>query len=295
MTQRTEQIQESVAFIRGGADRRAQVGLVLGSGLGPVADRVTSPAVIPYAQIPHFPSTTVEGHAGQLLLGYLGGVPVACLCGRVHCYEGHSVDRIRYPIEVLAALGASAFVLTCAAGGIRNDLVSGDLMRFTSHIDFLVRDPLDVMAEIEHTDSSGYYDAELSGLAATAAAARGTELKRGRYAAVPGPNFETRTEVRLLAALGADAVGMSVVPEAVAAHEAGARVCALAVIANKAAGLAEGKLSHEEIVAAARGIEGKLSPFLQELIGRIGASSSQSVTKPMTRTMAGKCELPLGA
>lgn len=227
------------------------VGLVLGSGLGSLAERIVAPRKIPYTSIPHMPRSTVAGHAGYLWLGELAGVPVACLQGRVHAYEGHPPSDVVFGVDLLAELGCTTVLLSNAAGGISPDLAPGDLMLVTDHINLTARNPLvgpnDDSVGPRFLDMTTAYTPEVQAAARRAAQATGVELKHGVYAGLLGPTYETPAEIRMLAAMGASAVGMSTVLETIALRHRGARVGAISCITNLAAGISGAPLSHEEV------------------------------------------------
>jgi xanthosine phosphorylase len=250
-----------------------RVGLILGSGLGDIAEAIAARAAIAYTDIPGFPRTGVEGHRGRLVLGELGGVPVACLQGRVHVYEGIGPRDIQIPVRTLKRLGCTVLVITNAAGGIRVGMAVGSLMLIADHISLLPFSPL-VGA---NDDSFGprfpamdrTYDAELRRLMHAASRKAGVPLHDGVYAACLGPQFETPAEVLALARLGADAAGMSTVPEAIVATHCGMRVVAISAIVSAAAGIAREALTHEQTLAVAAemgaALQQLLTVFLQML------------------------------
>ncbi|MBN2192378.1 MAG: purine-nucleoside phosphorylase [Polyangiaceae bacterium] len=232
----------------------AEVGVVLGSGLGAFADTLAGLVRIPYPDIPNFAEVRVPGHAGNLCLGRIGDVHVACLQGRVHLYEGHAPDEVVFGVRLLHEIGCRAVLLTNAAGGIRADLAPGDLMVITDHLNLMGRNPLvgpNDPAGPRFPDLTRAYDPELLVAADRAATGIGVRLKRGVYAAMLGPSYETPAEVRMLQILGADAVGMSTVPEVIALRQRGVRVGAMSSITNLAAGLAAAPLDHGEVEATA--------------------------------------------
>ncbi len=227
--------------------------IVLGSGLGGLARRVKRATVIPYAEIPGFPPSTVEGHAGELLAGTLAGRPVLALAGRFHMYEGHAAAVAAFPARVVHALGVPVLIVSNAAGGIRPSLGAGTLMVIDDHVNFMFRNPLVGPVEpgdVRFPDMSEPYDPVLRALARSVADARGIGLASGVYAGLLGPSYETRAEVRMLAALGVDAVGMSTVPEVIAARAIGLRVLGVSCVTNPAAGLSETPITHAEVIAA---------------------------------------------
>jgi len=243
-------------FITSRGKVRPRIGVILGSGLGEVAARLESPRRIPYGAIPHFPRSTVAGHAGELLLGSWRGQPVAMLSGRMHLYEGYSPAEVVLPTRALALAGIEFLFVTCAAGGIGARCWPGSLMILADHLNVLGANPLagpeDQRLGARFTDMTEAYDRELRSWALAAARRLRLRCSEGVYAAVPGPSFETPGEIRALRRLGADAVGMSTVLEVIAARQRGVRVLAVASITNRAAGLSPKPLSHEEVLAAGR-------------------------------------------
>ena len=236
-------------------DVAPQVGLILGSGGGDIAARLSGPAAIDYADLPGFPRPSVEGHAGRLLLGELGGAPVACLQGRAHAYEGAGVEVMAAAVRTLKLLGCEALLLTNAGGSLRREAGAGSLMLIADHIDMLPGNPLagpnDASFGPRFPDMSAVYDEDLRARLRAAAAALGIVLHEGVYLATLGPNFETPAEIRAFRALGADAVGMSTVPEAIVARHCGLRVAALSILTNLAAGMDDAPLSHEQTLEVA--------------------------------------------
>ena len=249
---------EAIAAIRRRAGPVApRLGMVLGSGLGPVAEAVSEAVAIPYAEIPGFPRPGVEGHHGRLVLGRLGGLPVAVLQGRAHYYESGRADVMKTPISALAGLGCEMLLLTNAAGSLRRPVGPGSLMLIADHINFGGANPLFGITDgSQFLDMSAAYDPALRRTMLDAAAGLGMTLPTGTYMWFSGPSFETPAEIRAADRLGADAVGMSTVPEAILARHAGLRVVAISVITNLAAGMEAVELSHETTMAlAARGAE----------------------------------------
>ena len=237
-----------------------QVGIVLGSGLGALASGLSDPVTIPYSRIPHFPRPAVEGHAGRLHLGRWKDLPVAALAGRVHLYEGYTPAEVVFAARVLGLAGVRTLVLTCAAGGIAPAAVPGSLMVFSDHLNFLASSPLagphDKRWGERFVAMTSAYDARLRRAALKAARSLRLKCFEGVYAAVPGPQFETPAEIRAFKRLGACAVGMSTVPEVMAARQLNMRMLAVALITNRAAGLARGPLRHDEVLdAGSRGAE----------------------------------------
>ncbi len=229
--------------------------IVLGSGLGTLADRLTNVRRVPYAEIPGFHAPAVEGHRGELLCGTLGGREVLALAGRFHMYEGHSAQVAAFPIRVVHALGAKVLFVSNAAGGINRAFTPGTLMLITDHLNLQFRNPLEGLLEpgdIRFPDMSAPYAPRLQALLEAAAAEGGLTLGRGVYAGLLGPTYETLAEVRMLAKLGADAVGMSTVPETIVAVAMGMEVAGVSLITNPAAGISETPLNHAEVMEEGR-------------------------------------------
>ena len=236
------------ASLEGSGVADARVAIVLGSGLGPLADEVEDARAIPYGDLDGMPTSAVPGHAGRLVTGELAGVPVVLQQGRCHLYEGRTAEEVSRCVRCLAELGVGTVLLTNAAGGMHPEWKVPSLMRITDHINLQGTTPL----THEERGRGTPYDAELGAVIDTAAVAEGVELYTGVYAALSGPTYETHAEVRMHAAFGADAVGMSTAQEALAAHAAGARVAAISCITNIAAGLSHAEPNHEEVVEAGR-------------------------------------------
>jgi xanthosine phosphorylase len=237
-----------------------RAGLVLGSGLGPLAEEISTDAVIGYDAIPGFVEPQVEGHVGRLVLGRFGGVPVACLQGRSHLYEGHDAATLALPVRTLQLLGCELLVLTNAAGSLNPDFSPGSLMLIADHINLLGRNPLiganDDSIGPRFPDMTEAYDAELRVRIKAVAATLDMPLNEGVYLALLGPNFETPAEIRAFRTLGADAVGMSTVTECIAARHCGLRVAGLSILTNLAAGMTETMISHDETLAIGkRGVD----------------------------------------
>ena len=243
-----------------------EIGIILGSGLAGVAKGLDDAIVMPYSEIEGFPEAGVQGHVGQLVIGRQGGRSVACLQGRWHAYEGHNLADIALPIRTLRVLGCRSLLITCAAGSLQTDMSPGSLMMLTDHINWPGLSPLigpnDDEVGPRFTDLSDAYDNELQEIMRKSASHASIHLHEGVYLWCLGPSFETPAEIRAFAALGADAVGMSTVPETLAARHCGLKVAAIAVITNFAAGMQSG-LSHEQTLAAGA----KAAPMLTTLIG----------------------------
>lgn len=265
---------------------RPRAALILGSGLGPLADRITVHMSVPASSLPGYPASTVAGHDGTLLLGTLGGVPVAALKGRIHGYEGHSIATLGLPARVLCGLRPSALIVTNAAGGLHPSWRPGSVMLMRDHINLLGGSPLDGPNDDRlgprFVDMSRAYPAALrmlvtdaaAALRATAGSAAALTLYEGTYVAVRGPQYETPAEVRMLAALGADAVGMSTVPEVIVAAHMGVPVLGMSVICNPGAGLCAEPIAHEDVLAAGRLVGGALSDLVARVVPLIPVDPS---------------------
>jgi inosine/guanosine/xanthosine phosphorylase family protein len=249
-------LEDAIAAIRKAyAGPFPKTALVLGSGLGPFGERLTHDTIIPYGDIPGFPVSTVLGHHGRLLIGSVSGKGLVCMQGRMHIYEGYPAQALAFPIRMLRRLGVERIILTNAAGGVRPDLVAGTLMLVTDHINLSGQNPLigpnDESFGPRFFDMSNAYDADLRAQLSEAARRAGVNLTTGVYIYTLGPNFETPAEIRMFGKIGADAVGMSTVPECLVANHCGMRVAAISLITNLAAGLSSTPLSHEETLAEA--------------------------------------------
>ncbi len=241
--------------VRAHTDRRPRVALVLGSGLGSYADALSDRVVVPYEAIRHMPVSKIVGHAGNLVLGRAGAVEAVAMQGRVHLYEGHPAADVAFGVRLMRRLGADTLVITNAAGGCGDGMVAGDLMRITDHLNLTGRSCLEGPNEDalgpRFPDMSAAYDPGLGALADAVAAAQGFALRRGVYAGLLGPSYETPAEIRMLRTLGADAVGMSTVLEVIAARHMGMRVLGVSCITNLAAGISPHALSHDEVTDTA--------------------------------------------
>ena len=265
---------EAAAVMTERSGLRPRVGVVLGSGLGDVADAVSDPTVIEYADLPGFPETTVAGHGGRAVLGTIGDVPVAVLQGRAHVYEGGHPDRIRVPIRALRAAGAEILVLTNAAGSLREEVGPGRLMLITDHLNMtgtnVLIGPNDDAIGPRFPSMRDAYDPELRERLRAAADELGIDLSEGVYAAVSGPTFETPAEIRALGILGGDAVGMSTVHETAVACHCGLRVAGVSAISNFAEGLSDEPLSHEQTLRDAQRGADALAPLLVRFVKGLG-------------------------
>jgi purine-nucleoside phosphorylase len=265
--------REAATAIRERADRTPDAAIILGSGLGALADHVRADAVIPFAEIPHFPRTGVEGHYGRLVVGTLDDRVVAVMQGRAHLYEGHTIAEVAFPVRVLAALGAPVLIVTNASGGLNRHFAAGDLMVIADHINFMGTNPLIGPNEDElgprFPDMSDAYDPSLIALAEAAALEVGIPLRKGVYIGVLGPSFETPAELRMMARWGADAVGMSTVHEVVTARHIGMRVLGLSAIADMATGEGQVKVTHEGVLATGRRIEPQFVRLVRRIVSRL--------------------------
>ena len=275
-----DQVSEAAGFLRERlSGMGAQIGIVLGSGLGAVADAIVEPVVVPYGEIPHFPQSTVEGHSGRLVVGKLGDTPVVILQGRVHFYEGYTPAQVTFPLRVMGVLGIRAVVLTNAAGGIQQSYHIGQLVTLADHINLMGWNPLTGPNEprfacipgagLRFFDMTEAYSMDLRALARSAASEAGFALEEGIYLATPGPSFETPAEIRAFRAMGATLVGMSTVPETIVARHMGIEVLGISCVTNLAAGLGQAQLSHAEVFEAGRRVEQRLAALLTRLAPRI--------------------------
>ena len=273
MSGELERIDEAAAAVRDRCGEVPDVAIVLGSGLGAFADSLDDPIVAPYEALPHWPQSRVVGHAGRLVVGYAAGKRVAALSGRVHVYEGHPMATVVFASRVMARLGVPCLILTNAAGGINTGFGQGALMVIDDHINMMGSNPLigpnDDRMGARFPDMSEVYSYRLRALADEAAAAAGIAVRHGVYVAVHGPSYETPAEIRAFRALGADAVGMSTVPEAIAARHMGMEVLGISCITNMAAGVLNQTLVHDEVMETARRVRGSFIALLEGVIGRL--------------------------
>ena len=263
-------IDKYVKIIRDKTSFVPRVALILGSGLGDLADKIKTEAVVDYGEISDFPISTVKGHKGRFVFGYIGDTPVVIMQGRVHYYEGYSMEEVVLPIRLMRKLGAEILILTNAAGGIGEGFSCGDLMLITDHISSFVPNPLigpnDDSLGVRFPDMSKVYDDDLQDIIRNKAAELNIDLKEGVYIQFTGPSYETSAEIKLAKLIGASAVGMSTVTEAIAANHMGMRICGISFISNLAAGLSENKLSHEEVKAAADAVAPKFQGLVRSVI-----------------------------
>ena len=273
-----QQIQDVVSFLESRMQAKPEIGIVLGSGLGAFAERIENPISIPYSNIPHFENPSVEGHQGQVIFGLLRGVPVAVFQGRWHFYEGHSMNSIVLPTRALAALGAHTLLLTNAAGGVNLKFKAGDLMIIDDHLNLMGDNPLTGKESVSFgprfPDMSEVYSRV--GIQALEQAAKKlrVDVRKGVYVGLRGPTYETPAEVRMLRILGGDAVGMSTVPEAIAARHLGMRVVGISCITNMAAGIEDKMLDHAEVQESAALAMNGLANLILEALPAIASSHS---------------------
>ncbi|HEX8499015.1 MAG TPA: purine-nucleoside phosphorylase [Pyrinomonadaceae bacterium] len=268
-----ERAEHAARFLRARAGEDVRVALVLGSGLGAFADELEDAAAVPYDEIPGFARPTVEGHAGRLVLGRVGGVGVAAMQGRFHFYEGYTLEEVTFPVRVLGLLGAKSLVLTNAAGGLNNSYEQGALILISDHLNLMGTNPLlgrnDPRFGPRFPDMTDVYDREYQDAAITEAREMGLELRRGIYAALTGPSYETPAEIRMLRLLGADAVGMSTVPEAIVARQMGLRVLGFSCITNMAAGVLDKPINHEEVIETGERVRETFAELLRRVIPKL--------------------------
>ena len=270
-----ERAEHAARFIRSQAGEEVRVALVLGSGLGAFADQLEDARAIPYAEIPGFARPTVEGHAGRLVVGRTGGTTVAAMQGRFHFYEGYTLEEVTFPIRALGLLGAKSLVLTNAAGGLNNSYEQGALILISDHLNLMGTNPLlgrnDERFGPRFPDMTEVYDREYQEAAICEAREMGLELRRGIYAALTGPSYETPAEIRMMRLLGADAVGMSTVPEAIVARHMGLRVLGLSCITNMAAGVLDKPINHEEVIETGERVRETFAELLRRVIPKLQA------------------------
>jgi purine-nucleoside phosphorylase len=260
--------------VRARTDLVPKVGIVLGSGLGGLAHALTDPVAVPFAELPGWPAASAPGHAGRLLLGYLDGVPAVCLQGRLHLYEGNSERLVVEPVLLMRRLGAQVIVLSNAAGGIRVDWPAGTLMLITDHLNLTGRSPLiganDDALGPRFPDLTHVWSPQLNDLMRRAAADERVTVEEGVYAGLTGPTYETPAEVRMLRAMGADAVGMSTVLEAIVARWAGADVVGVSLVTNPGAGITGNPLTHEEVLEAATEAGSRFQSLVRAFVRQVG-------------------------
>lgn len=266
-------VKESIEKIRTFTGKKPEIALVLGSGLAPIAERLENKVVIPYKEIPYFQESSAPGHDSRLIFGDLNDVPVLCMQGRLHFYEGFSMQEVTYPIRVMAKLGIKNLILTNACGGLDSAMLPGDLMLITDHINYMGDNPLIGQNEEDFgerfPDMTRVYNKDLGKIALDSATDLDIPLRQGIYISYSGPSFETPAEIRMMQNWGGSAVGMSTVPEAIVAVHSGLKVLGISCITNLAAGILDQPLSSEEVIIAAGKASEKFVDLLTEIITRI--------------------------
>ncbi|WP_394184191.1 purine-nucleoside phosphorylase [Metabacillus halosaccharovorans] len=270
-----EKIREAANYLKEKYNDTPSIGLILGSGLGVLADEIESPVKIPYNEIPNFPVSTVEGHAGQLVFGQLKGVKVVAMQGRFHFYEGYSLEKVTAPVRVMKELGVDTLIVTNAAGGINKTFEAGDLMLISDHINNMGTNPLigpnDSEFGARFPDMSESYDRTLRELAKSVASELTIKLQEGVYVGNTGPSYETPAEVRALRIIGGDAVGMSTVPEVIVARHAGLKVLGISCISNMAAGILDQPLSHDEVIETTEKVRVNFLNLVKSIVEKINS------------------------
>jgi purine-nucleoside phosphorylase len=265
--------ETAARVIRERTSVNAKIALVLGSGLGGFADAFADSVSLPYSEIPGFVSSTAQGHVGSLVAGKVGDIPVLAMQGRVHYYEGYSLEEVTLPIRTFNLLGVKTLILTNAAGGVDVQLTQGALMVISDHLNLMGVNPLrgrnDDRFGPRFPDMSGVYSRELQELATEEARALGVAVRRGIYAALAGPSYETPAEIHMLRAFGADAVGMSTVPEAIVARQMGMKVLGISCITNMAAGISDAPINHEEVMETGQKVRQMFTQLLRRVIAKI--------------------------
>ncbi|HEX7332080.1 MAG TPA: purine-nucleoside phosphorylase [Pyrinomonadaceae bacterium] len=268
-----ERAEHATRIIRSRISVEPRIAIVLGSGLGGFADDFDEAVAIPYEDIPGFVRSTAQGHAGRLVIGKVDSIPVLAMQGRVHYYEGYSLEEVTFPVRVFNLLGIKTLVLTNAAGGINVQLTQGALMVISDHLNLMgvnpLRGPNDERFGPRFPDMTSVYSPELQELVVEEARAINVEVRRGIYGALSGPSYETPAEIHLLRNLGADAVGMSTVPEAIVARHMGIEVLGISCITNMAAGISDAPINHEEVMATGDRVRATFTELLQRVIGAI--------------------------
>lgn len=270
-------ILEAANFIKAKLVDEPKIGLILGSGLGVLADEIVDPVIIRYEEIPHFPVSTVQGHSGQLVVGDLEKNKVIAMQGRFHFYEGYSMEEVTLAVRVMKALGVKTLLVTNAAGGINESFKAGDLMLITDHINNMGTNPLigknDDEQGARFPDLSEAYSKRLITLAENCAKEIGLNVQKGVYVGNTGPSYETPTEIKMLRLLGGDAVGMSTVPEVIVANHVGMEVLGISCISNMAAGILEQPLSHEEVIETTQRVQADFLTFIKKILSTMKENS----------------------
>lgn len=278
-----QRVKESGSFIKEKIQRAPDIGLILGSGLGSLADELKNPVVINYSEIPNFPISTVEGHDGELVFGELEGKSILCMKGRFHYYEGYALEEVTLPIRVMSYIGIKNLIVTNAAGGINLGFKPGDLMIISDHINISGLNPLrgpnmDEMG-VRFPSCTNVYTKEIRQIAKKAVKEIGIELQEGVYAYCPGPTYETPAEIRAFRVLGADAIGMSTAPETVVAVHCGMKILGISCITNMASGILDKPLSHEEVFETAMKTKEKFIKVIKTCLGSMTHTPFYRYTK----------------
>ncbi|QED48503.1 purine-nucleoside phosphorylase [Cytobacillus dafuensis] len=270
-----EKIQNAANFLKKRYQEQPIIGLILGSGLGVLGDEIEEAVKIPYNEIPDFPVSTVEGHAGQLVFGLLNGVQVVAMQGRFHYYEGYSFDKVTFPVRVMKELGIQQLIVTNAAGGVNESFSPGDLMLITDHINNMGSNPLigpnDSRMGVRFPDMSEAYSADLRKMAKEIASNLNMKVQEGVYVGNTGPTYETPAEVRMIRNLGGDAVGMSTVPEVIVARHTGMSVLGISCISNMAAGILDQPLNHEEVIETTEKVKASFLQYVKAIVAELGS------------------------
>ncbi|KMY54670.1 purine nucleoside phosphorylase [Bacillus sp. FJAT-27231] len=268
-----EKIEKAAEFLKRESNKTPKIGLILGSGLGVLADEIESPVKIAYSRIPDFPISTVEGHAGQLVFGTLSGKEVVAMQGRFHYYEGYSFEQVTFPVRVMKALGVETIIVTNAAGGVNESFQPGDLMIITDHINNMGGNPLigpnDSELGVRFPDMSEAYSKKLQKIAKETAERIHLSIREGVYVGNTGPVYETPAEVRMARILGGDAVGMSTVPEVIVARHSGMQVLGISCISNMAAGILDQPLTHDEVIETTERVRADFLCYIKEIVKSI--------------------------
>jgi purine-nucleoside phosphorylase len=270
-------IVRSASYIKEKLTATPKIGLILGSGLGVLADEISNPIIIPYHEIPEFPVSTVEGHAGQLVIGELEGIQVVAMQGRFHFYEGYSLHKVTFPVRVMKEIGVETVIVTNAAGGVNTSFQPGDLMLITDHINNMSQNPLigpnDPEFGVRFPDMSQAYCPNLRAKTKEVAIRLGISIQEGVYVGNTGPSYETPAEVRMIRKLGGDAVGMSTVPEVIVARHAGLKVLGISCISNMAAGILDQPLTHDEVIETTDLAKASFLSLVKETVKEIGGQA----------------------
>ena len=269
-------LHESVEFIKNQTEQKPEIGIILGSGLGSFADTLENSDIVPTANIPHYPKSTVQGHTGNLVFGEFNSVPILAVQGRTHYYEGYSMQLVTYVVRIMQKMGIKKLIVTNAAGGVNRSFVPGDLMIIEDHINMFGDNPLigpnDEDSGPRFPDMSAPYDVEFIRIIEDLGLELGIPLRKGILFGMSGPSYETPAEIRMIRTLGGDTANMSTIPEVIVAGQAGIRVCGISCITNFAAGLSPQPLSHEDVTLVANQVKEKFTKLIKALILRLDKS-----------------------